>query len=67
MIREAGVRGTDDRTGQLFSSVDLEARIRAEHPLRKIRAVANEALQTIGSDLRALYCDIGPRSRRSGC
>jgi len=53
------VRGTDDRTGQLFSYVDLEARIRPDHPLRKIRTVANETLDVIGPDLRALYCGIG--------
>jgi transposase len=38
------VRGTDNRTGQLFSYVDLEARARADHPLRAIRAIVNEAL-----------------------
>lgn len=53
------MRGTDDQTGQLFSYLDLEARIRPDHPLRKIRTVANEALDVIGPDLRALYCGIG--------
>ena len=53
------MRGTDDRTGQLFSYVDLDARIRPDHPLRKIRTVADEALDAIGPDLRALYCGIG--------
>jgi transposase len=53
------VRGTDERTGELFSYLDLEARIRPEHPLRTIRAVANEALAAIASDLRALYAGFG--------
>jgi transposase len=33
------VRGGDDRTGELFSYVDLEARVRRNHPLRTIRAI----------------------------
>jgi transposase len=53
------VRGTDERTDELFSYVSLEARVRAEHPLRTIRAVANEALAAIAPDLRALYAGIG--------
>jgi transposase len=58
-IREVRVRGTDERTDELFSYVSLEARVRAEHPLRTIRAVANEALAAIAPDLRALYAGIG--------
>jgi hypothetical protein len=34
------MRGSDDRTGELFSYVDLEARVRRDHPLRAIRAIA---------------------------
>ena len=33
------MRGLDQRTGELFSYVDLEARVRADHPLRPIRAM----------------------------
>nr|WP_241648436.1 hypothetical protein [Sinirhodobacter populi] len=33
------IRGTDEVSGSLFSYVDLEARIPARHPLRKIRQV----------------------------
>jgi hypothetical protein len=38
------VRGGDDPTGELFSYVDLEARVRRNHPLRTIRTIVNEAL-----------------------
>jgi len=38
------MRGVDERTGELFSYVDLEARVRADHPLRTIRTIVNEAL-----------------------
>lgn len=31
------IRGADETSGSLFSYVDLEARIPARHPLRKIR------------------------------
>ena len=36
---EASMRGSDQRSGSLFSYVDLEARVRADHPLRPIRAI----------------------------
>lgn len=35
-------RGTDEMSGSLFSYVDLEMRIPARHPLRKIRQVVYE-------------------------
>jgi transposase len=53
------VRGGDDRTGELFSYVDLEARVRRDHPLRAIRAVVNEALALLERDFAALYSPIG--------
>jgi transposase len=53
------VRGGDGRTGELFSYVDLEARVRADHPLRAIRAVVNEALSALERDFAALYAPIG--------
>lgn len=53
------MRGLDERTGELFSYVDLEARVRADHPLRVIRTVANEALASMSGDFAALYAGIG--------
>ena len=53
------MRGGDDRTGELFSYVDLEARVRRDHPLRTIRAIVNEALSALERDLAALYSPIG--------
>ena len=41
------MRGTDEASGSLFSYVDLEARIPARHPLRKIRQVVNDALASL--------------------
>jgi transposase len=53
------VRGSDDRTGELFSYVDLEARVRTDHPLRVIRAIVNEALASLEREFSALYSPIG--------
>jgi transposase len=49
------MRGSDERTGALFSYVDVEDRIRGDHPLRQVRAIANEALSALDSDFAALY------------
>jgi len=45
------MRGTDETSGSLFSYVDLEARIPARHPLRKIRQVVKEALIGLDAEL----------------
>jgi transposase len=49
------VRGRDERTGELFSYVDLEARVRRDHPLRAIREMANAALLSLEREFAALY------------
>ena len=47
------MRGSDERSGELFSYVDLERRVPGSHPLRAIRQVVNEALAGIGAELEA--------------
>ena len=49
------MRGSDERTGSLFSYVDLEARVRRDHPLRPIREIVNAALADLSADFAALY------------
>ena len=49
------MRGSDERSGSLFSYVDLEARVRRDHPLRPIREIANAALRDLSEDFAALY------------
>lgn len=44
------MRGTDEKCGSLFSYVNLEERIAARHPLRKIRQVVNGALASLDED-----------------
>ncbi|MGX7743291.1 IS5 family transposase [Rhodopseudomonas parapalustris] len=53
------MRGSDERSGALFSYVDLEARVRPDHPLRTIRLLANAALADLSRDFDALYTSFG--------
>jgi len=53
------MRGEDERSGSLFSYVDLEARVGKDHPLRTIRGVVNEALASLSSEFSALYALMG--------
>ena len=53
------MRGTDRRSGELFSYVDLEQRVRADHPLRAIRSVAGEALDALSGEFAALCSGVG--------
>jgi transposase len=53
------VRGGDNRTGELFSYVDLEARVRRDHPLRAIRMIVDEALSALDREFVELYSPIG--------
>jgi transposase len=49
------MRGSDERSGSLFSYVDLEARVRRDHPLRTIREIANAALADLTREFAELY------------
>jgi hypothetical protein len=49
------MRGDDEITGCLFSYIDLERRVRIDHPLRVIREIANAALETLSRDFATLY------------
>ena len=53
------MRGSDNRAGELFSYVDLEARVRRDHPLRPIRMIVNEALSALEREFAALYSPMG--------
>ena len=49
------MRGIDERSGALFSYVDLEARVPRCHPLRTIREIVNAALAGLNGPFAALY------------
>ena len=53
------MRGSDERSSELFSYVDLEDRIAAKHPLRLIRTIVNEVLTTLNAEFAALYAGGG--------
>jgi len=53
------VRGGDNRTGKLFNYVDLEDRMRRDHPLRAIPTIVNEALSVLEREFAGLYSPIG--------
>ena len=53
------MRGQDQRSGSLFSYIDIEARIPADHPLRVIREIVNEALSALNKSFEALYAREG--------
>ena len=53
------MRGGDERSGELFSYVDLEARVRRDHPLRAIREIVNAALEALSGDFAELYSSTG--------
>ena len=53
------MRGEDRTSGALFSYVDVEARIPAQHPLRAMRRLTNAALSELDPRISALYEGIG--------
>ena len=56
------MRGTDKRSGELFSYVDLEKRVRQDHPLRPIREIVNATLKALSAEFDALYSPAGRES-----
>lgn len=53
------MRGSDERSGSLFSYVDIESRIARDHPLRLIRDLVNEALERLDAAFAKLYAHEG--------
>ena len=56
------MRGSDAVSGRLFSYVDLEKRVPADHPLRIIREIVNTTLLTMSAEFDALYSPFGRES-----
>jgi transposase len=53
------MRGGEERSGALFSYVDLEGRVGKDHPLRATRGIVNQALSNLSGQFSALYARIG--------
>jgi transposase len=56
------MRGNDTVAGSLFSYVDIEKRVRADHPLRVIREIVNATLTAMSPEFDALYSPVGRES-----
>ncbi|NJO33545.1 MAG: IS5/IS1182 family transposase, partial [Rhodospirillales bacterium] len=49
------MRGSDARSGSLFSYVDLESRVPAKHPVRAIKTIVDDVLAALDADFERLY------------
>ena len=56
------MRGSDAVGGKLFSYVNLEKRVPADHPLRVIREIVNATLVAMSAEFDALYSPFGRES-----
>ena len=56
------MRGSDARSGSLFSYVDLESRVPLKHPLRVIKAIVDDILVALDADFERLYEGTGRQS-----
>ena len=56
------MRGSDRTSGSLFSYVDLEARVPAQHPLRVIKAIVEDVLGSLDAEFERLYEGTGRQS-----
>ena len=53
------MRGQDERTSDMFSYLSPEARVRADHPLRPIRAMTDRVFARLSPRFTKMYSDIG--------
>ncbi len=53
------MRGQQERSGSLFSYVSIEERIPSSHPLRRIRTLADQALDRLNPTFCSLYATEG--------
>ena len=59
------MRGLDEQGDGLFSYVDLESQVPADHPLRTIRILVDEALAALSGDFQQLPPPAQARNRKS--
>jgi len=56
------MRGSDHRSGSLFSFIDLEQRVPAKHPLRTIKTIVDDVLRALDAEFERLYESAGRQS-----
>jgi transposase len=61
-VEGARMRGSDARSGSLFSYVDLEQRVPARHPLRVIKGIVDDVLASLDAEFERLYEGTGRQS-----
>jgi transposase len=57
--RRLAMRGVDTKQGSMLSLMGPERRVPTEHPLRKIKALADAALAELSKDFDAMYSAVG--------
>ena len=60
--RVVSMRGTRDSQATMLAFVDLKERVPKDHPLRTIRAVADEALERLSAEFDGMYSKVGRAS-----
>jgi hypothetical protein len=53
------MRGQDHQQSDMFSYLSPEQRVRKDHPLRTIRAMADQALKKMSDRFDAMYASTG--------
>lgn len=53
------MRGTDEKQASMFSLVSPERRVPADHPLRRVKAMADEILAGLSQTFDAMYSSVG--------
>jgi len=56
---EAGMRGNQDEQEEVFSYIPLEQRVPQDHPLRRVREMADRALHELSGWFDSLYSGTG--------
>jgi transposase len=60
--RAGAMRGADIEQSGMFSYVSLESRVPPEHPLRRVRVLLDEALESMRRDFERVYASGGRSS-----
>ena len=53
------MRGKHDPQVSILTFIDLETRVSPDHPLRIIKAIADQALAELSPDLDRMYAEVG--------
>jgi len=53
------MRGTDNQSAAMISYLSCETWVHADHPLRAIRMIVDEALEVLSPEFERLYAKVG--------